>query len=123
MGDVVSRILREDCFTLELVGDQVFGGFTNGEQWNGWACPYFTFDVGQQIVQSLGKNQVAFYDEASNEFVFDVNGTNDPTDYDRFGSIEAEGIGKLYPIGTHAWIWEEVAVENGRARVYSRMKG
>lgn len=31
----------------------IYEGYTNGNHWNGWACPYFTREVADQIAMLL----------------------------------------------------------------------
>jgi len=35
-------LLKPAKFKLEALGYDTFDGFTKGELWNGWDCPYFT---------------------------------------------------------------------------------
>jgi hypothetical protein len=44
--------MRATTFTIEVYGDVRFQGFTQDETWNGWACPYFTFEQAQRIVEA-----------------------------------------------------------------------
>lgn len=86
---------------------QVFNGFTQGETWNGWACPFFTHDEAQKIVTAHKEHGLnAYYDQESDGFAFEVESSGD--DYDIFSSVEVANM-KLYPVGTGCWIWEEVA--------------
>ena len=101
--------MRQANFKLESLGYETFEGFTRDEEWNGWGCPYFTFEQAQKILKSsnqlravIGQNP-AFYDSAIDAFVF-------PLSDDEFETFTPffENDQKYYPIGTFNWIWEEI---------------
>lgn len=99
-------MLRETRFSIDTLGDRLFDGFTKGEEWNGWACPYFTFEQAQTLVQAykeVGKK--AWYDEASDAFSFEVEG-GEETDIDTFPAEEISGR-RVYSVGAFCWIWED----------------
>ena len=101
--------MRATRFTIEAYGDAEFDGYTNGELWNGWACPYFTRAQAMKIVaahNTLGDGQ-ARYDESADSFVFSFNDGEADTQ-DAFPVVNIEGRA-LYPIGAFCWIWEESA--------------
>ncbi len=88
-----------------------FEGWTAGQRWNGWECPYFDFDTAIRMVDAW--NNTAFgdeeyqarYDAARDEFCFRDGGLEE---WDCFGAktIESEGKDvKVYPIGAFCWIW------------------
>ncbi len=91
---------------LDTYGDQVFDGYTAGEEWNGWACPYFTYDQACRIVEAHRRHGwEAHYDPVKDEFVFSFerDGLPDP---DAFPAVHI-GEDKFYPIGAFGWIWSE----------------
>ncbi len=101
--------MKAATFIIDALPGHVFNGFTQGETWNGWARPFFTFDEAQNIVSAHkehGRN--AYYDKESDGFAFEV--ALSKGDYDIFSSVEVEGI-KLYPVGAGCWIWEEDSQE------------
>lgn len=103
-------LLKETTFVIDVFDGQSFPGFTTGEYWNGWACPYLTFEQAQKVVEAhCGQGWKAWYDEKADSFVFDFShdGNDEP---DEFPAIEVEGR-KLYPIGAGCWIWEEAVQE------------
>jgi hypothetical protein len=88
-----------------------FEGWTKGQQWNGWECPYFEFDTAIRMVDAW--NNMSFgeeeyqgrYDEERDAFYFRDGGLEE---WDRFTAqtIEIEGKTiKVYPIGAFCWIW------------------
>jgi hypothetical protein len=95
--------MRSAKFNIEIYGDKTFNGYTDDEEWNGWSCPYFTFEESKKIVAAHHTPfQKAGYDETSDVFYFQIQ-----DEYEYFRPIEIEGK-KLYPIGTSSWIWEEL---------------
>lgn len=52
MTQTPARVLTAASFTLEPLEGQTFAGYTAGQQWNGWACPYFTKEQAQRIVEA-----------------------------------------------------------------------
>lgn len=102
--------MRPSKFTIEVYGEQSFDGFSSGEDWNGWACPYFTSEQAQRIVDAHCKlGRKAWYDKVEDQFVFDFSHdeNNEP---DTFPAEEVDGK-KLYPVGAFCWIWEEAFEE------------
>jgi hypothetical protein len=39
--------MRVADFALDFLDDVTFEGYTQGETWNGFACPYFSFEQAQ----------------------------------------------------------------------------
>lgn len=94
--------MKPQTFSMEWLPQATFQGYTRGDTWNGWECPLFPFESARRIADAVSEYQTAFYDEGADEFVFEVE-----DDSERFGAVEVKDIGKLYPIGTGAWIWEK----------------
>lgn len=97
-------------FTIETYVEQFFDGFSRGEDWNGWARPYFTFEQAQQIIEAhRSRGWKAWYDEKEDSFAFDFS--HDGLDeVDVFPPVELDSR-KLYPVGAGCWVWEEVTEE------------
>jgi len=99
--------LRPTKFTIDTLGERVFDGYTNDEDWNGWACPYFTQEQAQSIVAAYHEQGwPAHYDQTNDQFVFSMKHAGGDEDEVYSPVKEEEGL-KLYPIGTANWIWEE----------------
>ena len=100
--------MREAKFSHDFLGDSEFRGYTRDEDYNGFACPYFSYDQALPILQAWVEHGLAAnYDENSDEFVFEVSGGEAGNEFQRFGAIYANGL-KLYPIGVFDWTWAEV---------------
>jgi len=101
--------MKKTLFKLESLGTELFDGFTKNEEWNGWSCPYFTFEQAQKVLKSfnqlaavLSDTPGAYYDPDSDAFVFNVGGEKEA-----FASVIEDGQ-KYFPIGAFSWIWDEV---------------
>lgn len=102
--------LHQAQFSIDSIGEDVLlNGFTNGETWNGWDCPYFTFEQAHIVVEAFNASQrtggeevKAHYDAELDAFCFffESSGENDI-----FSAEEIDG-NKYYPIGAGCWIWE-----------------
>lgn len=99
--------MKQSEFTLESLPGRTFKGFTNGESWNGWACPYFEFDTAVLIKNAHNELGLldAYYDEEKDSFVFEF-----PDETENYKAEEIN-VRKLYPIGNGSWIWEESEAE------------
>jgi len=103
--------MRKTKFAIDFFNDQTFEGYTQGENWNGFACPYFTFEQVQELLNAWqAKGWDASYDAEKDRFTFEVNTSTAEQECDSFSAIEFRGT-KLYPVGAFCWIWEEA--ENG----------
>lgn len=103
--------MRLTNFKIESHGYEIFEGFTKNEGWNGWACPYFTFDQAHKVMnqynqfreivrEGVGEKDFAFYDSVGDAFVFP---SDDEDDFETFTAIE-ENNQSYYPVGTFCWI-------------------
>lgn len=100
--------MRPTQFTIDDLGTKLFTGYSKGERWNGFACPYFTFEQAQEIVKAYhARDEQARYDAKSDAFVFATMGEQDEREASLFQGLLIEGI-KLYPIGAFHWMWTEV---------------
>jgi len=99
--------MKRAFFSMDATGDRTFAGYSDGRLWNGWECPSFPFESAQQIAAAVAEYQPAFYDADADQFTFQSEGE----EAEHFGGVEVEGIGKLYPIGAGAWIWERSTAE------------
>jgi hypothetical protein len=103
--------MRESEFYLDSDPETVFRGYTTGETWNGWACPYFDRAVGKQISEwfeaahagsSEGEYAAAYHSE-KDAFLFREPAYDEPLVVE---SVKAEEK-TLYPIGAYRWTWVE----------------
>lgn len=96
---------------MDVFGDRLFGGYTRDESWNGWACPYFTYDEAIRVVEAHREcGGEAWYEATQDSFIFTVEASDEN---DSFPAVEIEGH-RLYPVGAFCWIWEEYSPERAR---------
>ena len=100
-------------FTMDVRGGKPFEGWTNGDNWNGWATPWFEYGEAIKLVDCYNQldwqpAKKAWYDIMTDQFCFIPDGETEPECYSA-ETIDAEGLKvKAYPIGTQVWIWEQV---------------
>lgn len=116
--------LQKATFYLDAFPDEKYVGFHRGENWNGWACPYFSRRAGLRMVElyskrrpgdHFGLDHKAEYDQDENAFRF-----YDPV-HDTWEAFEAVEIDErlLFPIGTFNWTWSIAGRERSRLRGYT----
>lgn len=101
-------------FTIDSLPDKVFSGYTDGEEWNGWACPYYERHEAEQILKFSETNGYWWqYDQENDAFIVGAHTEENNTAPEMFRSliilVDDKPL-KVYPIGTRAWIWEEAPV-------------
>ena len=96
---------------MNLTPSHVTGDWTNNQypcfldpatHWNGWACPYFTKEVAEQVLSDT--NSKWQYDAHLDGFLVDDVETRD---VDTYAGVPTEH-GTLYPVGSMWWCWQEV---------------
>ena len=103
--------LKEEIF--EIDGMYKVKGYSFGDYWNGFECPFFTEDVATDIVEETldaDLTQDYFlsyeYDEEKDMFILETR--NADLEFEAI-YIETEA-GKriaLYPIGSWIWCWSK----------------
>lgn len=99
--------MKKSLFTIDGF-EAIFEGYTQGQHWNGWACPYFTKKVADEIMRVNNESYcgVAYqirYDEKQDAFIQE-EGYDEPY---VIKGIDIDGM-HLYPIGTMNWIWDDL---------------
>lgn len=91
--------------------EAIYKGYAEGTYWNGWAKPWFTFDVAKEIM--LGYNadcdgEYMVYSSREDAFVVvhDINTIDEYKGKDF--TINGETL-HLYPIGNCCWVWDDIA--------------
>lgn len=88
--------------------DLIVDGYTLNESWNGWECPYFTFEQAVKIMEHFE----GYYKKGTDTFVFFEN--DKFTETEEYTSSEHninDELVRLYPIGSGCWVWEEYTEE------------
>lgn len=103
-------------FTLDCIDETEgtvtpFAGYTHGDNWNGWATPYFGKDEAMRLMAALNKVRnnpyYAWYDRGQDAFANFYEG-DDPNDIEEWQGIQVEVHGQtltLYAIGAYCWTW------------------
>ncbi len=86
-------------------------GYTDGDDWNGWATPYFEFDEAMAISNEFTQSPMYYNKEHDTFYHF---GTENISGEMWRGSdiLTAEGIKHLYGIGAYSWVWELTTKED-----------
>lgn len=100
--------MKKSLFTIGGF-DGIFEGYTDGKHWNGWACPWFTKEVAEQIMRANNESYcgVAYqmqYNEKQDAFIR-VEEDNEPYVVKGY---DIDGL-HLYPIGNMCWVWDDLA--------------
>lgn len=89
MNPMRTTQFQKAIFALDAFEGEQFEGYTTGETWNGFACPYLTFESAQRLMAVLSaEGQIAFYD-AADQFVCAKEDSKD--DPDRYSAADVEG--------------------------------
>lgn len=87
---------------------QLYRGYTHGETWNGWECPYFTLDVATTIADrySEASGHPAGYDDEEDCVYFSDPDWPEPESFAGIDVVDGEGqVRHLYPVGAGSWVW------------------
>lgn len=117
---------RPQVFTLDAYttkpGDldaplSEFRGYSRGEYWNGWACPYFPRETAEAVMRAtnvladLEKDAESTrirYDPAKDAYVGEDSAFPDePYIWAGEDLATTDGTVRVYTIGAFSWIWDE----------------
>jgi hypothetical protein len=113
------RAARFEIDTCQYGYPEGVPGYTRGERWNGWQCPYFEKPAAMVVISYLlqDENTVAYFDPDRDAFIVNTyceRGARDP-EYDEVFAAEVmdtpDGTKTVYPIGAFSWCWDEVPTE------------
>ena len=89
---------------FQIEDGPIYEGYTNGNHWNGWACPYFTRQIAEQIAREVNADApycTMHYDKVNDAFIYKANGDDECV-------YKANEKG-LYPIGNGDWRWDDLS--------------
>lgn len=95
--------MRAAQFRLDCLPEMVWSGYTDGETWNGFACPWLTFMESLRLQRAL--------EEMANREGLEADQIDldwQPQDFRR-GQLEDGNT--VYAIGAREWTWEEIEGE------------
>lgn len=108
--------LHREKFVIDSIPGIHFEGYSAGDTWNGWACPYFEKAEAERVLKASEKNGYEWtYDPEADVYLVTCN--DDPSEYEpeRFSSTRRNAEdGKeivVYGIGAYSWIWEKASLE------------
>lgn len=104
---------RKTKFGMDAI-DGVYEGYTDGDTWNGWACPYFEYSEAERVLKASQVNGFLWsYDKSEDRFTVWNRAeypAKDAPEVFRAAEIDAGGRSiRAYPVGAYTWIWEEVS--------------
>jgi hypothetical protein len=100
-GERGAALFHWGRFTL-ADSEASFGGWWNGELWNGCAMPRFEFAVCREILKSLGDEQARFEGKAD-AFMTVSNGEEEVWSAEQISISDGSQV-KVYPLGAGSWI-------------------
>lgn len=95
----------------------VHAGYHRGDEWNGWACPFFDKETAEAVCKSVTENDAGEwkYNQETDAFSILFNDTRcDEEDdcWDHFEGVDVLVVGgeikHLYSIGGWSWVWDIV---------------
>lgn len=89
----------------------IFEGYTDGTLWNGWATPWFTKEVAEELIKTMQwyDGQWATYTEGNDSFCICDEHCEIIEEYKgKDFIIDGEEL-HLYPIGAWNWVWDNIA--------------
>jgi len=101
---------------FSIDGTEQREGYTFGQTWNGWACPYFELETALKIAE--------FCSLPDEPFIIRYNADKDAFECIEGNEIEdmyevpaqtidtVDGLKKVYPIGAFGWVWEDISWYN-----------
>lgn len=106
--------MRKALFYID--GGPVYAGYTNGDRWNGWATPYFTYEEAQKLQTEFnqGDGLRMFYDCQADKFILQYDDDDEPYVWKGEDIQTVDGKLHLYGIGAYSHIWDEVDGDDKR---------
>lgn len=100
------RIFYQADFCMDL-SEKSFTGYTDGDTWNGFACPYFSYMEAVRLLEEFGNKWS--YDEIKDAFIVWVVGATANDEPEVFESVTIQVNDKdvkTYAIGAYSWVWD-----------------
>lgn len=101
-------MLKKAVFTIGQY-PKAYIGYTNGDDWNGWATPHFELDEAKRVAEGFNEcaEYLMEYDSIYDQFYILDTETKELETWKGIDYATAEGIKHLYGIGAYCWIWDE----------------
>jgi len=94
--------MKKAQFTMNDI-DGEFDGYTCGNTWNSFACPFFTNEQAVHMLEALDYQTFSFtwsYDSDRNVFIVCDDGN-----ITEYSAIKRDGM-TLWSIGAYEWVWD-----------------
>lgn len=92
-------------FSLDAIEGKKFSGYTFGDDWNGWATPYFERPEANLVMEALGGTY------KDGKYLFDDG--YDGEEYEKETIDTVDGPKEVYAIGAYSWTWNNDLMKNG----------
>ena len=114
--DALNLKLRKGFVSTDALGKKTYECYLEDGNWNGWACPWFTEEVADEICKDVNADITSHL--KLDKFKLDGSETPVYSEYDFAGCPNApydyasrevivDGQKKiLVPLGTAVWCWE-----------------
>ncbi len=103
---LAGRIAQHGEFYIDDPDSTQYPGFSFGFTWNGWACPFFSCDVAQEIIADfVAKGGDGTYEDATDSFWFQAGDLT--VDIAGIDIETPDGMQHVYPIGAGMWVWDD----------------
>lgn len=104
---------RPAVFQIDAI-ESYFHGVTQDQHWNGFACPLFSFEEAQRLMDL--NNHTDFcgqivYDADQDAFLFHEFGIESGERPDVYKAVQI-GDQKFYPVGAFSWCWQDVSADS-----------
>ncbi len=103
--------IKKAYFSID--GDyRFYEGYHYGTNWNGWAIPYFTKEIADEIVKNVcdGITYTMSYDSDNDRYIAHIIENNKIIETDYFESeyikLNDTNSIKCYKIGAGYWTWD-----------------
>ena len=95
---------KANRFTIDSM-EVSFFGYTFGELWNGWACPYFAKESVLNIIKHMSNGMDTTISIVNNVVIVDIEGEVSKIEIE---TIDTEvGQKQVYNFGLLGWVWDE----------------
>lgn len=103
--------LHKARFAIDSIPSEIFEGYTSGETWNGWACPFFEKSEAERILKASEGNRYRWtYSPDVDAFTVYSEDADEEVASEVFEGVTAnldDGREiKVYGIGARSWIWD-----------------
>lgn len=102
------NVAKPAKFQFDDIGDEHWAGYTFGEVWNGWECPYFELEEVKSIIEWYRKDgyDSIRYDEAQDSVIVE----DDDGLIEKFTGQDITlmdgSVVHVYPLGAFGWCWD-----------------